>query len=164
MEIATSAAILEAITTRQSVSPKHLGSPGPTKDEIRRMVTAAVTAPDHGALRPWRFLLIADEARPHLADLFVAAKADKTPDMTPDMVEKERDKALCGPTLIAVTARINQRHPKVPASEQYASVGMAVQICSWPQMLSVTAASCSAATGCGTTPSATPSLSMPTTN
>ncbi|MCW5699535.1 MAG: nitroreductase [Rhodospirillales bacterium] len=127
MEIATSAAILEAITTRQSVSPKHLGSPGPTKDEIRRMVTAAVTAPDHGALRPWRFLLIADEARPHLADLFVAAKADKTPDMTPDMVEKERDKALCGPTLIAVTARINQRHPKVPASEQYASVGMAVQ-------------------------------------
>lgn len=119
--------VLDVIMTRRSVPVQRLGPPGPTDDQLRRMVAAAVTAPDHGALRPWRFRVIGDDARSRLADLFVTARTGGAPDAPAAVVEKERDKALAGPVLMAVTAPINPDHPKVPASEQYVSVGMAVQ-------------------------------------
>ncbi|MBK8908738.1 MAG: nitroreductase [Rhodospirillales bacterium] len=119
--------VLDVIMARRSVPVQRLGPPGPTPDEIRRMVAAAVTAPDHGALRPWRFRVIDSDTRLRLADLFVAARTGGAPDAPAAVVDKERDKALAGPVLMAVTAPINHGHPKVPASEQYVSVGMAVQ-------------------------------------
>lgn len=119
--------VLDVIMARRSVPVQRLGPPGPTSDQLRRMVAAAVTAPDHGALRPWRFRVIGADVRSRLADLFVAARTGGAPDAPAAVVHKERDKALAGPVLMTVTAPINHDHPKVPASEQYVSVGMAVQ-------------------------------------
>jgi len=31
---------------------------GPTRDDIQDILRAAVSAPDHGAIRPWRFVII----------------------------------------------------------------------------------------------------------
>ena len=118
---------IDLILGRGSVSPKRLIPPGPTAAEIRTMIAAAVTAPDHCGLRPWRFLRIADEARQRLADLFVEAKRRRAPDADPAVLARERDKALRAPVLIAVCARIDPDNPKVPPGEQFASVGAAVQ-------------------------------------
>lgn len=50
---------LEALINRTSC-PK-LEGPAPTADQLESMLQAAVRAPDHGALRPWRFILTEGE-------------------------------------------------------------------------------------------------------
>ena len=119
-------AALDAILSRQSVSAKRLVAPGPGEDDVRLMIATAMTAPDHGSLRPCRFIRIADAARDRLADLFVEIRRGREPDATPAELARDREKALSGPCLIAVVGRIRHDHPKVPESEQYASIGAAV--------------------------------------
>ncbi|MDA5192856.1 nitroreductase family protein [Govanella unica] len=110
--------LLADILNRTSVSAKRLLAPGPTADELEKIVTAGLTAPDHGGLRPWRFIHIPDERRAALADIFAAIASDEP--------ERARAKALNAPCLIAVVARLQPDNPKVPVREQYASVGAAI--------------------------------------
>ncbi|MFO1188656.1 MAG: nitroreductase [Alphaproteobacteria bacterium] len=117
---------LAAILARRSISPKRLGLPAPTEADLLRMVEAAVTAPDHGGLAPWRFVHIAEEARPTLAATFAAARQDEDRDATAADLERERDKALRGPCLVALVARLSTT-PDIPKSEQYVSVGAAAE-------------------------------------
>src|SRR5262249_45079660 len=91
------------------------------------MVAAAVTAPDHQGLRPWRFILIASEARETLAELFLAAKARASPDASPEELQRERERAMRAPTLLAVVARLQRHEPRAEERDQYASVGAAIQ-------------------------------------
>lgn len=106
------------LLNRVSVSARRLVPPGPTLAEIDTIVRAALTAPDHGGLRPWRFIHIGDADRPALADLF-ASVSDRDPG-------RARDKAMHAPCLLAVVARLQPDHTAVPLREQYASVGAAI--------------------------------------
>lgn len=119
-------AAVDAILSRTSVSAKRLTAPGPNDDELRTMIAAAVTAPDHGSLRPWRFIRIADTARGALAEIFVEIRRRREPDAAPVNLERDREKALNGPCLIAVVGRLCHDLPIVPSSEQYASIGAAI--------------------------------------
>ena len=101
--------------------------PGPSSADIQALIAAAVTAPDHGGLRPWRFILIADEARPALGELFMAVKQRISPDAPVSEQERERERALRAPTLLAVVARLERNEPRVEVRDQYASVGAAIQ-------------------------------------
>ncbi len=123
----TAQSFLKCLTGRRSVSPKRLAAPGPTQREIETMIAAAVTAPDHRQLRPWRFILIADEARAALSTLFQSAKSRASPDAGPAELERERERALRAPTLLAVVARLQRNEPRVEERDQYASVGAAIQ-------------------------------------
>lgn len=116
---------LRCLLSRRSVSAKRLVPPGPDADEMAAIVAAALTAPNHGPVRPWRFMLVAEAAREALADVFVAAKRGRLPDLAPTLLERERDKALHAPTLLVVCARIDAA-AAVPPSEQWAAVGAAI--------------------------------------
>ena len=61
----------QAIRSRRSVPALQLREPGPSPEQIHSAIDAALSAPDHGLLRPWRFVLIRGEARARLAELFV---------------------------------------------------------------------------------------------
>jgi hypothetical protein len=50
---------LRFLLSRSSVAPKNLVAPGPNAEEIRLLAASAITAPDHAALRPWRFIAFA---------------------------------------------------------------------------------------------------------
>jgi nitroreductase len=111
---------LTALHTRKA-SPK-LVEPVPTDDELTLIYQAALRAPDHGMLRPWRFLVVKGEARNKLGELFVAA-------MQPDTKEK-RNKLLNAPLrapMIIIAVTTITEHPKVPAIEQITSTAAAVQ-------------------------------------
>ncbi len=111
---------LTALHTRKA-SPK-LVEPLPTDDELRLIYQAALRAPDHGMLRPWRFLLVKGQARNKLGELFVEA-------MQPDTEEK-RNKLLKAPLrapMIIIAVSTITEHPKVPAIEQITSTAAAVQ-------------------------------------
>ena len=62
---------LHAITSRRSV--KFLRGPAPKPAELEQILQAAMSAPDHGALRPWRFVVIQGEAIGKLADVALEA-------------------------------------------------------------------------------------------
>ena len=65
--------------------------------EIVSMLRAAVAAPDHGRLRPWRFLHITDAGRDALGELFAEAKRRKDPGCSLAELERERDRAAPRP-------------------------------------------------------------------
>ncbi len=112
---------------RRSVAVKRLGPPAPTENEVREMLSAALSAPDHGALRPWRLVLCTPESRGRLADVFVAAKLARYPDATAIELEREREKAVRPPVLLALIAAPKPRIEKIPEIEQIASAGAAMQ-------------------------------------
>ncbi len=120
-------ATIDAILVRRSVSPRRLTAPGPDDEMLGRIIGAALAAPDHGRLRPWRFLSVPDARRPELANAFRAAARELDPGAAEDIVEREAEKAGHGPCLVAVIARIQPDHPVAPESEQWISVGAALQ-------------------------------------
>lgn len=112
---------------RRSVAVKRLGPPAPSAEEQHLILSAALTAPDHKALRPWRLVLCEAAFRPHLADLFVAAKRALNPAASDLELEREREKAERPPLLLALIAAPKGDFARVPEAEQIASAGAALQ-------------------------------------
>lgn len=119
--------VLQAIAARRSVAPRRLVPPGPDREQLKLMILAAVAAPDHGRLRPWRFIVIEAGQRAALAAAFAAAARELDPGAAEAAVSREAEKAEHGPCLIAVIARIDPAHAIAPPHEQWASVGAAIQ-------------------------------------
>lgn len=119
--------LLDGLFSRHSISPKRLGEPGPSDMEIRQIVSAALTAPDHCALKPWRFIHIPQSEMAALGDVFASIKARRDPMASSEAIQRERDRAAATPGLIAIVARLRTSHPRVPVYEQYVSIGAAIQ-------------------------------------
>lgn len=102
-------------------SPWPLTEPAPSAEELDLVFQAALRAPDHGQLRPWRFVLIRGDARVSLGNVFANAARLRDPS---DDGERFRGKAMAAPVLIAICARVQSPH-KVPESEQVLAVGAA---------------------------------------
>jgi nitroreductase len=115
------------LISRHSVAVRRLGGPGPNPAELKDMLVAATMAPDHGALRPWRLVVIGPGAREGLAALFVAAKRKTRAELNQAEIDRERDKALRPPVLLALVARPRPDHPGVTVAEQMATAGAAMQ-------------------------------------
>lgn len=118
---------LELLLSRQSAPAKLLGDPAPSDEELQPVFEAAVRAPDHGAIRPWRFRIIRGAARERLGDLFVEATRKRAPDTPEDKLEEIRSKPLRAPLIVAVCAETFPGHPKVPVVEQLVATGAAAQ-------------------------------------
>lgn len=116
---------IELLLNRASVAPRLHGEEPVTEKALETILQAAVRAPDHGRLRPWRFLLIRGAARERLGEVFVDALLRRAPDASQTMIRKERERPLRSPLVIAVIARITPDHPKVPEIEQMMSAGAA---------------------------------------
>ena len=115
---------LDVLLSRYSLGVKHLAEPGPPDDELRILAQAALRAPDHGELVPWRLAAVRGQAREQLADLFAEHAKRKGKD--DEGVALERERAVRAPITVAVLARIDLGHPQVPAHEQWMCVGGAV--------------------------------------
>ncbi len=117
--------LMEALLTRNSAPPKIFAGPGPSDEELKEFLKAAVCAPDHGAIRPWRFRVIRGEARKALGQLFVDSLLRREPDADEKSVAKQRDRPLEAGVIVAVCAKIVANHPKVPPVEQILAAGLA---------------------------------------
>ncbi len=118
----------DALLSRQSVPPRLVDGPAPPQADIDDMLAAAMRAPDHGAIRPWRFHVIQGEALNRLGDLFVEALKKREPDAPPETIEKEQSRPLRAPLIIAACAKIDrERTDKIPAVEQVVAVAAACQ-------------------------------------
>ena len=118
---------LELLHGRVSVTPDLLEEPAPSDAQIETMIRAATAAPDHGGLRPWSFTLVRGAARARLGEVFASAARQRDPDIDAATLEKLRGKPQRAPLVIAVAARIDPEHPKIPVIEQILSAGAAAQ-------------------------------------
>ncbi len=113
---------IDSLLTRASVS--DLGDPAPNERELELILQAGLRAPDHGKLRPWRFVLIRGAARVSWAETIVGALLAREPDAPEAAIQKQRNRALNTPLIIALGARLRPGH-KIPEIEQMMSVGAA---------------------------------------
>lgn len=106
---------LDALLNRVSV-PRLL-EPAPSAAQRDVLFAAAMRAPDHGQLRPWRFLTVEGAAREQLGSLLAQACRLQDPQAPQAMLDKAQAGPLRAPLVVVVIARL-QEHFKVPKSEQ----------------------------------------------
>ena len=115
---------LSLLETRRSGKPRELVGPGPTKEEMDRILTIAARVPDHGKLTPWRFVLVDQDQRNEFAELLREALAEEHPDAPAAVIEKSAQFANYNGQLVILLAAPIQGH-KIPVWEQELSVGTA---------------------------------------
>ncbi len=116
---------LENLMSRRS--PNKLAEPAPTKEALDKAMAAAVRAPDHGKLKPWRFLVIDSESRAAFGDVMARCLKRQQPDANDEMLKREQEKAFRAPTIVVAVAKIQPQHPKIPEVEQLLAAGAATQ-------------------------------------
>ncbi len=118
---------MDALTLlHERVSCPVLQEPGPSQEQLESIYQAALRAPDHGAIRPWRFLTVAGDARKQLGELYLKAALQDDPELPVEKQTKTLNMPLRAPTVIVVIAAV-EAHPKVPKIEQEVSAGCAAQ-------------------------------------
>lgn len=116
--------VIAALLSRRSLGPRALCEPGPSAEQWQLAADAALRAPDHQGLRPFRFVHVGREERAALARVFAAgARAQGRDD---EGIRLASARADTGPGLLAVVARIRDDVPDVPPHEQWICVGAAV--------------------------------------
>lgn len=111
---------------QQRNSAPKLTGPAPSQQQLEEIFQAALRAPDHAWLRPWRFLTVEGERRDALGDLLAQCLLARNPEADEAACEKARKSPLRAPLMIVVIAKLSE-HPKVPYVEQRLSAGCAAQ-------------------------------------
>ncbi|MEO2265892.1 NAD(P)H nitroreductase [Pseudoalteromonas pernae] len=110
----------ELLLNRQSDS--HLSFPGPNAKQLELIQNAALRVPDHANLAPWQFIVLEDENRTRLGEIFEQAAIHE------DMGERAVSRAASLPDrapMVIVCIMKYKPHDKVPRVEQIASASCA---------------------------------------
>ncbi|WP_110647463.1 nitroreductase family protein [Salinicola peritrichatus] len=104
-----------------------LTGPAPTAEQLDALYRAALRAPDHKEMTPYRFIEISGEGLDRLGELFAQSDYQANPHIDDGSLDAARKKPKRAPMIIAVIARITPDLPKVPPIEQVISAGCAAQ-------------------------------------
>ena len=115
---------IDALLERRSA--KTLVDPAPGDGALELLFECASRAPDHGRLRPWRFIVIRGAARERLGELMADQLRRKQPAASAEALQRERQKALRAPLIIVVAAVCNVT-ARIPPIEQVLAAGAAAQ-------------------------------------
>ncbi|MFK7854137.1 MAG: nitroreductase [Granulosicoccus sp.] len=120
--------LLDLLQNRHSFPASQLQEPAPDDDQLNDILRCAITAPDHGQLRPWRFITIRGQAREALGEIFVNAAQTRDPQLSEEKLKKLREKPLRSPLIVVIVTTLTPEHPKAPEIEQTLSAGAATQL------------------------------------
>ena len=115
---------LSLLETRRSGKPREMVPPGPSDEELQKILHIAMRVPDHGKLSPWRFVVVGKDQREHLAVLLHKALQAEDECAGPAHHEKEDQFARQGEALVVLVSSPIPDH-KIPVWEQQLSAGAA---------------------------------------
>lgn len=116
--------VFETIKRRRSVG--KMTEQVPTREQIEQILEAATHAPNHHKAEPWKFFVLAGKARKELGEIAANSLAERHTDVPLPVLDKERNKPLRAPIVIAVAAEYPTQ-PKVLAIENIEAASAAVQ-------------------------------------
>ncbi len=124
--------VFETIKNRRSIG--KMTGVRPTRQQIERVLEAATHAPNHHKVQPWRFIVLAGEARAQLSAVMAESLAERLRDSDMPLNEeqrqallaKERNKLLRSPIIIVAIAE-RPTQPKVMKIENIEATAAAVQ-------------------------------------
>lgn len=103
--------VFQIIARRRSIGKMTLERP--TRAQIERILEAGTYAPNHHAVQPWRFSVLAGQARVELGSIMAESLLARLDEMDPAkssaLVEKERTKLLRAPVVIIAAAEYPQQ-------------------------------------------------------
>ncbi|MFN3670091.1 MAG: nitroreductase [Brevundimonas sp.] len=114
-----SAEMQQRLAVRRSAPAQALTAPGPSRDEVERILRLGARTPDHGKLFPWRFVVMGPDSRADLARALAPLAARQ---LDPGKAAKVLSKLTAPPLTILVLSVPIAGH-KVPVWEQELSAG-----------------------------------------
>ena len=121
MEDTADKTLLDLVSSRRSAT--ILVEPGPSSSQLEAMLRAAGSVPDHGLLRPFRFVIAEGDARGKFGDALAGVAGELSPGAPAVRLQKVRDKAFRSPTLIALV--FSPKPGKIERWEQSATAACA---------------------------------------
>lgn len=115
---------LTLLETRRSGKPRDLIAPGPDADQLDHILRIAARTPDHGKLAPWRFVIVADDARAKLAEVITTAYRAERPQASATEIAALEQFAHQAPSLVVVLSS-PRTGSHIPLWEQELSAGAA---------------------------------------
>lgn len=120
--------VFEVIKRRRSTG--KMNGERPTREQIEILLEAATHAPNHYHVQPWKFIVLAGNAREELGIVMALSLANRLEETTSEkaraILQKERNKPLRAPVVIVVVAE-SPKQPKVKEVENIEAVSAAVQ-------------------------------------
>ncbi|MGV9010933.1 nitroreductase family protein [Brevundimonas sp.] len=109
----------DRLARRRSAPAQALTAPGPSADQIARILELGARTPDHGKLFPWRFVVLGPNSRADLTAAFAPFTARQP---QPDKARAVLGKLTAAPvTVLVISAPVPSQ--KVPVWEQQLSAG-----------------------------------------
>jgi nitroreductase len=119
-------AALAFLATRRSTKVIHLAEPGPDRAELDRLLMLAMRVPDHGKIGPWRWVIVAGDARTRVGAAMAEALKAANPAADDAHCAAETARWLRAPVVAALISAPVVPH-KIPVWEQELSAGALAQ-------------------------------------
>lgn len=119
-------AVLRFLAGRRSTKVIHLAAPGPDRPVLDRLLQLAMRVPDHGKLGPWRWVIVAGQARERVGAAMAQVLAAATPDADPGHLTAETDRWLRAPVIAVLVSAPVTPH-RIPVWEQELGAGALAQ-------------------------------------
>ncbi len=120
-------ALHQIVRQRQTILPKRLVGPAPSPEELSEWLEAATHAPDHGRLRPFRFIFFPPQQRDKLGQAFARALRERDPSASEAQLQRAHEKALRAPVLLVAVVDAGPAETEVGVHERLIAAGCAIQ-------------------------------------
>ena len=118
--------LLEMLRLRRSTTANMMTGPGPSPEELERIIHIGTRVPDHRRVVPFRFLIFDGAARQVFGDVLARIYQENNPAAEEALVDVERNRFSRAPVVVAVISSVNPEH-KTPEWEQVLSAGAVCQ-------------------------------------
>jgi len=114
---------IDFLEKRRSVTAKRMARGNVNKDHLRQILSVGIRVPDHGALKPWRLVVITGAKRKQIdEEVIVPEFMRANPDATAENILVEKTRFQRADVVIAViSSPVN--HKTIPKWEMQLSAG-----------------------------------------
>ena len=115
--------VIEFLSLRRSVTAKTMAVGNVDPSHLDQILAVGIRVPDHGALKPWRLVVISGAARARLdSEIIHAEFTASNPNAKPEVEEIEKGRLQRADVVIAVLSTPVE-HPKIDVWEMQLSAG-----------------------------------------